>query len=60
MEKKETLSFAELLLRKEKGREKKDIPAEFLMDNDEDEMKEFLTLQCSPQIPKRDQRSKMG
>ena len=60
IEKKETLSFAELLLRKEKGREKKDIPAEFLMDDDEDEMKVFLTVQCSPQIPKRDQRRKMG
>ena len=43
MEKKEALSFAELLLRKEERRDKKETIAEFLTDDEEDEMEETLT-----------------
>ena len=49
----ESLSFAELLLRKEEGRGKKEILAEFLTDDDEDETEEFLT-----EFSERNQKSK--
>ena len=43
MEKKATLSFTELVLRKQKERDQKETITEFLIDDEEDKMKETNT-----------------